>query len=66
MGEDRIELIGSSDSARAGLKAIGLFSEVIAWRTRLFIPTGERGEAVLTAVLERHALLRCVAVNGRA
>ncbi|MGN7126818.1 strawberry notch-like NTP hydrolase domain-containing protein [Methylorubrum thiocyanatum] len=66
MGEDRIELIGSSDSARAALKAIGLFSEVIAWRTRLFIPTGERGEAVLTAVLERHALLRCVAVNGRA
>ncbi|WP_430912249.1 strawberry notch-like NTP hydrolase domain-containing protein [Methylobacterium sp. sgz302541] len=66
MGEDRIELIGSSDSARAGLKALGLFAEVIAWRTRLFVPTGERGPAILTAVLDRHPLLRCTNAKGHA
>jgi hypothetical protein len=38
MGEDRIEVIGASESARAGLKTIGLFSEVISFRTRLFRP----------------------------
>ncbi|NGM37977.1 MULTISPECIES: strawberry notch family protein [Methylobacterium] len=66
MGEDRVELIGASDSARAGLKALGLFAEVIAWRTRLFIPAGERGPAILTALLDRHPLLRCTNAKGHA
>ena len=66
MGEDRIEVIGASESARAGLKTIGLFSEVISFRTRLFIPVGERGAAILAAMMERHALLRCVAVTAHA
>ncbi|MDP4025754.1 strawberry notch family protein [Methylobacterium sp. NEAU 140] len=66
MGEDRIEVFGVSDGARAGLKAIGLFAEVIAWRTRLFIPAGERGPAILTALLDRHPLLRCTSANGHA
>ncbi|KMO30739.1 strawberry notch family protein [Methylobacterium aquaticum] len=66
MAEDRIEVIGASESARTGLKTIGLFAEVISWRTRLFIPTGERGAAILAAMMERHALLRCVAVTAHA
>ncbi|WP_066924650.1 strawberry notch family protein, partial [Methylobacterium sp. CCH5-D2] len=66
MSEDRIELIGASDGARAGLKALGLFCEVIAWRTRVFVPTGERGPAILTALLDRHPLLRCTTANGHA
>ena len=66
MGEDRVEVIGASEGARAGLKALGLFAEVIAYRTRLFIPAGERGAAILAAVFERHALLRCVAASAHA
>ena len=66
MGEDRVEVIGASEGARAGLKAFGLFAEVIAYRTRLFIPAGERGAAILAAVFERHALLRCVAASAHA
>ena len=66
MGEDRVEVIGASEGARAGLKALGLFAEVIAYRTRLFIPAGERGAAILAALFERHALLRCVADSAHA
>ncbi|MCP1556794.1 UNVERIFIED_ORG: hypothetical protein M2438_005296 [Methylobacterium sp. SuP10 SLI 274] len=66
MSENRVEVIGASEGARAGLKAIGLFAEVIAWRTRLFIPSGERGAQILAAVFERHALLRCVAAATHA
>ena len=66
MGEDRVEVIGASEGARAGLKSIGLFAEVIAYRTRLFIPAGERGAAILAGVFERHALLRCVAASAHA
>jgi hypothetical protein len=41
------------------LKALGLISEIIAWRLRLFVPTaGDRGPAILAALLERHPLLR--------
>ncbi len=66
MGEHRIEVMGASESARAGLKSIGLFSEVISFRTRLFIPVGERGPSILAAMMERHALLRCVAAATHA
>jgi hypothetical protein len=65
-GEHRIELIGVSERARAALKTIGLFSEVISFRTRLFIPVGENGAAILAAVIERYALLRCVAAHAHA
>ena len=66
MGEDRVEVIGASEGARAGLKAFGLFAEVVAYRTRLFIPAGERGAAILAGVFERHALLRCVSASAHA
>ncbi|UHC17898.1 strawberry notch C-terminal domain-containing protein [Methylobacterium currus] len=66
MGENRIELIGANESARAGLKSIGLFSEVISFRTRLFIPIGEGGVTILAAVFERHAFLRSVAAHAHA
>jgi hypothetical protein len=40
------------------LKALGLVSEIIAWRLRLFVPTAEeRGPAVLGAILDRRPLL---------
>jgi hypothetical protein len=57
MGLDRIELTGFADGAVDQLKALGLTSEIIAWRLRLFVPVGERGTAILGAILERHPLL---------
>jgi C-terminal domain on Strawberry notch homologue len=60
----RIELAGFTDGAVPQLKAIGLISEIIAWRLRLFVPTAEdRGPAILAAIFDRHPLLR---VHARA
>jgi predicted RNA methylase len=64
MGVHRVELAGFSDGAVGQLKALGLASEIIAWRLRLFVPTAEeRGPAILGAILDRHPLLRA---NSRA
>jgi hypothetical protein len=54
----RIELTGFDDQARERLKADGLFSEIIAWKLRLFVPADASGVAVIAKVLERHPLLR--------
>ena len=40
------------------LKAMGLISEIIAWRLRLFVPNGSQGPTVLTALLKRYKLIR--------
>jgi hypothetical protein len=64
MNAYRVELAGYADGAVPQLKALGLISEIIAWRLRLFIPTAEdRGPAIIKALLERHPLLR---VHARA
>jgi hypothetical protein len=47
-----------ADSTVAQLKALGLLSEIIAWRLRLFVPIAEnRGPVILGAILDRHPLL---------
>ena len=38
MGAKRIELTGFSDTEVEQLKGFGFFSEIIAWRLRLFLP----------------------------
>ena len=38
MGAYRVELTGFSDGVVGQLKALGLISEIIAWRLRLFVP----------------------------
>jgi predicted RNA methylase len=64
MGAHRVELTGYADGAVPQLKALGLTSEIIAWRLRLFVPTAEdRGPGILAALLDRHPLLRA---NARA
>ncbi|WP_287788109.1 strawberry notch family protein, partial [Acidiphilium sp.] len=60
MGADRVELAGFTDGAVDQLKALGLTSEIIAWRLRLFIPVTERGPAILSALFERSPLIRVV------
>jgi predicted RNA methylase len=58
MGEFRIELSRFSDGMVERLKANGLVSEIIAWRLRLFVPTGTAGPAILATLMERHPLMR--------
>ena len=38
----------------AGLKALGLVSEIIAWRLRLFVPMTGEGPRILARLFERH------------
>ena len=57
MNDWRIELIGFTDAMVPRLKALGLISEIISWKLRLFIPTREQGSVILAALLERHTLV---------
>jgi predicted RNA methylase len=56
MGTHRIELMEFSDGMVNRLKTFGLMSEIIAWKLRLFVPTGVNGPEVLAALLARHPL----------
>jgi hypothetical protein len=58
MGEFRVELTGFTDGMVDRLKAMGLISEIISWRLRLFVPVGANGPAILGTVLDRHPLAR--------
>jgi len=60
MGAARVELAGFTEGAVDQLKAMGLTSEIIAWRLRLFFPVTERGPAILSALFERSPLIRVV------
>jgi predicted RNA methylase len=62
MNDYRIELAGFTDGMRDRLRSIGLFSEMIAWKVRFFIPASNDGQAVLSRLIERH---RVIDVAGR-
>ncbi len=51
MGSDRIELCNVGEAMRERLRADGLFTEIIAWKLRFFVPTDEKGPAVLSRLL---------------
>ena len=53
MGVNRIELSGFTEAAKDRLKADGFFSEIIAWKLRLFCPAESSGIAVLDRLLAR-------------
>ena len=50
-GEQRVELLGEFHTRLAQLKAIGCFTEIIQYKTRLFIPTSTAQE-IITMILE--------------
>ena len=52
MGELRIELEGPADGDLATVKRLGCTTEIVSWRTRVFVP----GEAVLARLVERWPL----------
>lgn len=57
MNEHRIELSGFTDGMVDRLKAIGLMSEIISWKQRLFVPTSASGPDILAQLLERYPLV---------
>lgn len=63
MSDYRVEVSGFTDAMVDRLKAIGLMSEIISWRLRLFIPVGTNGAAVLAQLTKRHPI---VGVTSRA
>jgi hypothetical protein len=56
MNDFRIELIGFTDGMVARLKAMGLRTEIISWKLRMFVPTSADGPAILDALMRRHSL----------
>jgi hypothetical protein len=64
MGEHRIELTGFTDGMVDRLKAMGLMSEIMSWKLRLFVPTGAEGPAILARLMERHPLVRIADRNA--
>jgi len=51
MGVNRIELTGFTEGMRERLRAYGLFSEIISWKLRFFVPVGADGAGVLAKLL---------------
>ncbi|RIA46737.1 strawberry notch-like protein [Hephaestia caeni] len=58
MGDWRIELTGFNDLGVERLKAMGLISEIVSWKLRLYVPTGAVGADVLGRLLERYPIER--------
>ncbi|MFT6669549.1 MAG: hypothetical protein ACJAVZ_001004, partial [Afipia broomeae] len=58
MGANRIELSGFSDTMRDRLRAYGLFSEIISWKLRFFVPIDATGPAILAKIVERYPIAR--------
>ena len=60
MNDNRVELTGFTDGMRDWLRSIGLFSEMIAWKLRFFIPVTDEGATILSRLMQRHRLLDVV------
>ncbi|WP_333825693.1 strawberry notch-like NTP hydrolase domain-containing protein [Pinisolibacter sp.] len=58
MGTNRIELVGFTDAMRDRLRAYGLFTEIISWKLRFFVPTNTGGVDILGRLLEAYPIRR--------
>jgi predicted RNA methylase len=58
MGDFRIEVSGFTEGMVDRLKAMGLVSEIIAWKLRLFVPVGTAGPTIIGSLMERYPLVR--------
>ncbi|MCK1626313.1 strawberry notch family protein [Bradyrhizobium sp. 160] len=58
IGTHRIELSGFTDTMRDRLRAYGLFSEIISWKLRMFVPIDATGTVVLAKVLDHYPIER--------
>ena len=58
MSAQRLELTGFTEAMRDRLRAYGLFSEIISWKLRFFIPTDATGPSVLAKLLDAYPVAR--------
>ena len=58
MGVQRIELTGFTEAMRERLRAYGLFTEIIAWKLRFFVPVDATGIEVLGKLFARFPIER--------
>ncbi|HLW91452.1 MAG TPA: strawberry notch C-terminal domain-containing protein, partial [Roseiarcus sp.] len=57
MNDYRVELSGLTEGVRDRLRAMGLFSEIIAWKLRFFVPVGADGLQVFARLVERFPII---------
>ncbi|WP_174523883.1 strawberry notch C-terminal domain-containing protein, partial [Novosphingobium naphthalenivorans] len=58
MAANRIELTGFTEAMRERLRAYGLFTEIISWKLRFFVPVDASGPTVLARLLETYPAQR--------
>ncbi len=58
MGANRIELTGFADTMRERLRAYGLFSEIISWKLRFFVPVDASGPEIIGKLFDRFPVER--------
>ncbi|MDG4890028.1 MULTISPECIES: strawberry notch family protein [unclassified Mesorhizobium] len=66
MNDYRVELVGFNEAIVPRLKTLGLISEIISWKLRLFIPTAAQGSVILASLLDRHAIVGVTARTAAA
>ncbi|RUW49249.1 methylase [Mesorhizobium sp. M1A.F.Ca.ET.072.01.1.1] len=54
----RLELTGFTEAMRDRLRAYGLFSEIISWKLRFFVPVDASGPTVLAKLLDSYPVAR--------
>jgi hypothetical protein len=60
-GETRIEIVGNGvERAWKELEAAGAFREIIQFKTRIFIPTGEKGASAFEKIVANHPVAEIV------
>ncbi len=60
MGANRIELVNFTEAMRERLRSYGLFSEIISWKLRFFVPADAEGAAVLARLIETYPIERVI------
>ncbi|WP_137387910.1 strawberry notch family protein [Rhodoligotrophos defluvii] len=58
MSANRIELSGFTDTMRERLRAYGLFSEIISWKLRFFVPVDASGPKIIGKLFDRYPVER--------
>jgi hypothetical protein len=58
MSAYRLELTGFTEAMRDRLRAYGLFSEIISWKLRFFVPADAGGPTVLAKLLDTYPVAR--------
>lgn len=61
MGAQRIEVTGILPSSLPAMKAMGMMTEIISYRTRLFIPSTDAGADILARLVARYPLVSTIA-----